>query len=69
MITILGLIFLRIINWFTTIYITFKSPYTLEEEQFYERIPDGKFTESMKAHLLDDIIIQDIKIYGKYVKK
>ncbi len=56
-------------DWFTTIYITFKSPYTLEEEQFYERIPDGKFTESMKAHLLNDFIIQDIKIYGKYVKK
>ena len=56
-------------DWFTTIHITFKSPYTLEEEQFYERIPDGKFTESMKAHLLNDFIIQDIKIYGKYVKK
>ena len=56
-------------NWLTRILITFKAPYTVEEEQFYKSVPDKELTSSAEALLLKDFIASDIWIDGKYAKK
>ena len=48
--------------------ITFKPPYTTDEDDFYNELPEG-YTQIDKAILLKDYIVSDIVIKGKFAKK